>query len=253
MKPGSVRRRPWFVLLTTCIAVGALVFVACDDDSGTTTTQTPDGSVTFDGSTTQPDPSTTDGAVIVDAGPDGEDITDGGGLPPEDDAGLTDPDGGYDAGPSCALLTPGAFQQTSCSSRLPFLSGGVLTTANYQLANVVVLGSKTFCDPDGGTYTPYEHRGALEVTATSPTAATFEFLDQYRKVGGIVVRPTTVRYDVAVSASAATLTYTPEACAAKPAPGTAGYSVGTNASGKKTLTLRLPYGSGTALFRYVEL
>lgn len=245
---------PWLILLTTSVAATAFVFAACDD-SNVVSIPDPDGSAAApDGSSPQPDPATPvdDGAAPVDAGPDAEDITDGGGLPPEDDGGTTDLDGGFDAGPTCAVLTTGAWHQTTCSSRSAILAGGTLTTTNYRLASVTVLGSKTFCGVGGG-YVPYEHRGAVEVTATSATTATFEFLDQYRKVSATLTRPTSVRYDVAVSASGGQLTYTPQACAAKAAPGTAGFTVGVlAANGKKTLTLRLPYGTGSALYTYVE-
>jgi hypothetical protein len=62
------------------------------------------------------------------------------------------------------------------------------------------------------------------------------------------------RGHVAVTASGAKLTYTAQACALKPAPAAAGYSIGTNAAGKKTIRLRLPYGAqGAADYTFVEL
>lgn len=251
MMPSRARSR--LALLSLVLVSGSVAVVACvgDDDSNPAT---PDGGALPEAST--PDTSTTSGDSApppVDAGPDAEDITDGGGLPPEDDAGL-DPDAsldaGFDAGPACTVLTPGAFVKSTCVSRVLLNTGGTLTTTSYVLTNVAVLGSTTFCGA-GGTFVPYDHRGALKVTATSATTATFEFLDQYKK-SGVLVRPTSVRYDVDVSAASATLTYTPKACAQKPAPAKAGYSVGTDVNGKKTLILRLPYGTGSANYRFVE-
>ena len=66
------------------------------------------------------------------------------------------------------------------------------------------------------------------------------------------MRPTTVRYDVTATASSAQLTFTPQACALKTAPSQVSYSVGTdNATQKKTITLRLPYGAnGSANYTF---
>lgn len=254
----SMRRsRSWsfFVLSMTLGAAGAFVFAACDDDTGTAPTTPDANTVGFDSSTTPP--SSSDGQVPadLDAGADAEEIGDGGGLPPEeDDGGLTDLDGGFDAGAACAVLTTGAFVNTTCSARVAAMTGGALTTTNYQLASVVVIGSATFCNNIGDAgYKEFQHRGALEVTADSPTTGTFEFVDQYRRQGAIVIRPTTVRYDVKVTAAGNGLVYTAQPCATRAAPPSSTFTVGVVAgSNKKTITLRLPYGTGFALYRYVE-
>jgi hypothetical protein len=253
-----VRNRSWswtfFVFSLTTASAAAFVFVACDDETGTAP-QTPDATaVGFDSSTTPP--SGNDGSVPgADAGADAEEIGDGGGLPPEeDDSGLTDPDGGFDAGAACAVLTTGAFVNTQCSSRVQLMAGGALTTTNYQLASVVVIGSPTFCGNVGDAgYKEFLHRGALEVTADTPTTGTFEFVDQYRRPGALVVRATTVRYDVKVTAAGNGLVYTAQPCATKAAPPSATFTISAVAgSNKKAIVLRLPYGTGFALYRYVE-
>lgn len=255
MKRARSRTLAYLFVSSSVAAGAAALVVACVDDTSPAVSPTPDGAAPLDSSSTQPPgndggTATTDGAT--DAGPDAEEIVDGGGTLPEEDAG-PDTDAGFDAGPACASLTTGAFVDTSCATLAPFLKGGSLETANYNLESVTVLGDKTFCG-DGGRYVPFEHRGRLEVTATSATSATFEFLDQYRKKSGIVIRPTSVRYDVSVAASATTLTFTPQACAAHAPPATAIFSSGVNpATLKRTLILRLPYGTGAALYRYVEL
>lgn len=251
------RARARLLVATIVLAAGAAAVAACVGDEDTASPGADGG--TPEASTGTPDTSTSSADSSApppaDAGADVEEISDGGGLLPEDDAGA-DPDdggldGGFDAGPACSTLTPGAFVTSTCASKALFLAGGALTTTKYVLSNVQVLGSPTFCGVGGG-FAPYEHRGALEVTAKNATTATFEFVDQYRKAGAIT-RPTPVRYDVTVAASGTTLTYTPTACAQKPAPAQAGYSVSTDANtGKKVLILRLPYGTGNANYRFVE-
>ena len=81
--------------------------------------------------------------------------------------------------------------------------GGDLATGTYLLEGAVILGSTVFCSR-GGTYVPYDYRGGLRVTATSATAATFEFLEQHKQTNVATRLPTTVRYDVAVAAKAGT-------------------------------------------------
>lgn len=202
-----------------------------------------------------PDTSTpvNDGAPPVEVPDAGEEVTDGGGLPPEEDedGGTTDLDGGFDGGAACASLTAGAYVQSGCATLSKIHVGGELTSGVYVLTTVTALGSKAFCEPDGG-YIAYDHRGVLEVTASTATTATFEFLDQYRKTGPIIARPSTLRYDVSVAASGKVLSYTPQACALKTAPPSAEFSVGKNAESKKTITLKLPYGKGTANFTFVQ-
>ncbi len=241
------RRALKLLLLTSTLAGGLLVFACSDDETTTPPATSPDGSISTSDSSTTP-PSTADSSTTpTDAGDDGgELITDGGGVLPEEDGG--DPDAGFDAGPACQTLTPGAFVDTACASRVAILQGGDLVTATYDLVSVTVLGSVSFCGVGGG-YIPYEHRGALRVTATSAKNATFEFLDQYRKKQNIVVRPTSVRYDVTAASAAATLTFTELPCKSKAPPTTATYSVSA-VNGKKAIVLRLPYGTGFALYRY---
>lgn len=254
----SSRALSRLVLASLALVSGSMAVAACVGDEESSSSS-PDAGTFPEAGTGTPDTSTgssDSGQPPVDAGPDAEDIADGGGLPPEDDAGVDpDPDAGldagFDAGPACSTLTPGAFVTSTCVSRVLINTGGTLTTTNYELTGVAVLGSTTFCAAGGG-FAAYDHRGALKVTAKSATSATFEFIDQYKKAGAIV-RPTSVRYDVDVSASSATLTYTPQACAAKPAPAKAGYSVTTDGKGKKVLILRLPYGTGNANYRFTEL
>jgi hypothetical protein len=242
------------VLASLALVSGSMAVAACVGDENTSSPSPDAGAFPEAGTPDTSSASSDSGPPPVDAGADAEEIADGGGLPPEDDAGLdTDAglDAGVDAGPACTVLTPGAFVTSTCVSRVLINAGGTLTTTDYQLTGVAVLGSTTFCGAGGG-FAAYDHRGGLRVTAKSATTATFEFLDQYKKAGAIV-RPTSVRYDVEVSAASATLTYTPQACAAKPAPAKAGYSVTTDGKGKKVLILRLPYGTGYANYRFTEL
>jgi hypothetical protein len=255
------RRRPLrahVLVIGLSIIGGAVAIFACDDESAPGSAAPDAATVDLDGSGTQ-DTSTSQGDTSsppVDAGPDAEDITDGGGVPTEDDGGTTDIDGGFDAGPACQVVTAGAYKPSACLTRVIVPIGGTITTTTYELDQVNVLGSKDFCA--GGGYVPYNHRGGLRVTVTGGSAATFEFLDQYRKAtspGGIIVPlATTIRYDVDVTISGNILTYAPRACTLKTAPPTKVlYSVGAVATtGKKTITLRLPYGSGTANFVFVE-
>lgn len=255
MKRISLARTTLLLLLGT--SAGALGIMACVSEEPAPAPAAPDGSVPDPGNTQTDSGSNTtndDGSTSIDAGdPDaGEIITDGGDLPPEEDGGVTDPDGGFDAGPACAPLTPGAYVTSTCASISVLPSGGDLVSGTYVLDSVVVLGTATFCGAGGG-FAAYDHRGALEVSATSTTSATFELLDQYKKSGGLLVRPTTVRYDVVANANKSTLTYTPQACALKAAPPSGSYTAGTLKTGKKFITLRLPYGAkGTANYRFVE-
>jgi len=239
-----------FVFGVFAIGSAAFIVTACEDDPATTPAGPDATPITIDSSITPP--SSNDGQVPVDAGNEaGEEIADGGGTLPEEDGGLTDPDGGFDAGPACATLTTGAFVDSTCQIRIPIMGGGVLTTTNYQLVGVAVLGARTFCaDRDGG-FQGLQHRGALEVTAATANTATFEFVDQYRRTQ--LTRPSTRRYDVAVTAAGNGLVFTAQPCAAQTPPTTATYTVGVvPGSLKKTITLRLPYGSGFALYQYAE-
>ncbi len=225
------------VLASLALVSGSMAVAACVGDENASSPSPDAGAFPEAGTPDTSSASSDSGPPPVDAGADAEEIADGGGLPPEDDAGLdTDAglDAGFDAGPACTVLTPGAFVTSTCVSRVLINAGGTLTTTDYQLTGVAVLGSTTFCGAGGG-FAAYDHRGGLRVTAKSATTATFEFLD------------------LEVSAASATLTYTPQACAAKPAPAKAGYSVTTDGKGKKVLILRLPYGTGYANYRFTEL
>ncbi len=189
------------------------------------------------------------GILPLDASADDDaGVLDGGGLLPlEPDAGV-DEDAGVDAGPSCSsVLTGTQYSTSTCSSALGIVTGGALTTATYVLKSIVLVGSQSFC---ASAFTPYDHRAGLIVTASSPSAAKFQFVDFYRKTGS-VVRPTSYRYDADVVASSALLTFTPRSCATRPAPSTAKYSVTTD-NGKKAIVIRLPYGTGSAMYRFVE-
>jgi hypothetical protein len=252
--PRTTHRSFRAFLIATSLAGGAVAVFACSDETPPPGSATPDAATSPDldgSSTTNPDTST----APTDSGP--VDEVDGGGVPIEDDGGTTDLDGGFDAGPACGTVGYGAFNPTSCLSGLTLgFQGGTLTTTTYELQKVNPFGSKAFCAPGGG-YVEYQHRGGLIVTVTGGNTATFEFLDQYRKTpspgGPINIRPTTNRYDVDVAVSTSTLTFTPKACALKPAPAKATFQVGQTAGGKKTITMRLPYGtSGTANYYFVE-
>lgn len=250
-----VRTTLLFVLGVTATTMSVIACV--NDDDPTVGQPTADGSVPESGATDPDTGNTTtgDGAAPIDAGDldAGETITDGGDLPPEEeDGGVTDPDGGFDAGPACGPLVAGAYVTSSCTSFTAIPAGGDLVSGTYVLDSVSVLGTATFCGAGGG-FLPYDHRGVLEVSATSTTTATFELLDQYKKTGGILSRPTTIRYDVLANASKAQLTYTAQACALKTPPASGAYTAGLLKTGKKYITLRLPYGSkGTANYRFVE-
>lgn len=232
--------------LVAALSTAAMVAACGDDEAATGTTGAPDASTTD--TATPPDPPPPPDDAAADGG--AEEIADGGGEPPPiEDAGPDD-DAGLDAGPACALLTPGAFSASKCASLLARLSGGTLTTTTYTLTSVTVGASPTAC---ATTFKSLDHRGALVVNATSASTATFQFLDQYKPPGALV-RPTSVRYDVTVSAAGTILTYTPATCAQKPAPATAGYGVSTAPGGKKVLILALPYGAGgSARYVYTEI
>ena len=190
-----------------------------------------------------------------DAGLDGayEEITEGGGGGEleEEDGGLDD-DGGVDAGPACGAVTVGEYAKSGCSTIIVRPAGGALTTAEYELTKVTVVGTLEVCGK-GGTYVAYDHRGGLKVTATSATTATFEFMDQYRKSGGgLIVRSTTVRWDADVTTSGGNIAFAQRDCALKPAPEKGTYTASVDKVGKKVLSLRIPYGNGTAIYSFVE-
>lgn len=229
-------------ILTACLIGAGMVATGCSDDEAAEAPATPDAST---GTDAQSEPPADGGTTpTVDSGE--EIITDGGGLLPEDpDAGILDEDAGVDGGVACGLLTTGAYVTSSCSNRASLFVGGTLTTADYQLKAVTVLGDKVFC---AGTFLPYSHRAGLKVTASSPTTATLELLELYGKTGAI--GKTGKRYDATVVAAGNTLTYTPTACG-KAAPATATYSIGTEVgTGKAQILLRLPYGKGQAIYRF---
>lgn len=238
------------LVFVTFSVAGVLAIAACVSDEELPANTTPDGG-NADGAASV-DASSTEDASPTPVPDGGEEIADGGGLPPdEEDGGVTDLDGGFDAGPACDPLTAGAFVTTKCATLSPAHAGGDLVSGSYILVGVTSLGDATYCSK-GGAYVAYDHRGALEITATSPSAATFEFLDQYRKTGGTITRPATIRYDVAVArGKAASLTFTAQDCALKGAPTSALYSTG-NVNGKSTIVLRLPYGTGSANFYFVQ-
>lgn len=189
-----------------------------------------------------------DAADDPDGGPP---IADGGDLPefpPDDDAGE---DGGLpDAGTGCTTLTTGDFIDTACLSTEPTLSGGALSSGTYQLYRIDVLGSAAFCR---GTFSVYQHRATLEVKASSETAATFAFIDQYRPKNEIIIRrPLTSRYDVEVASVRGRLTYNAsETCAGNVRPPTTvPYATG-DIRGRKTIAIVLPYGEkGSALYSF---
>lgn len=229
----------------SAVAMAALM-VACVGDVSPSTAPRVDGTSTTDSARPVPDPAP--GSDASTAARDASDELEGGGLLPiEPDAGF-DTDAGVDAGPACVTVTPAGYSSSTCSSRVVSMVGGALTTTTYELAGVTVVGSAAFC---GTEFVPYEHRGGLEVTATSPTAATFRFFDLYRRPSLPPVTPSNQRYDATVVASGNQLTLGPTACAQKPAPASASYSVVANGA-KKELHLRLPYGAGSAIYKFVE-
>lgn len=252
MKRLSSHRVYGLVFVAGSVAAAVGIAACVSDDPGATSDVGGVDSGTPDTSSSAPPGPDANTPPVAD--PDaGEEITDGGGLPPEDedDGGTTDLDGGFDGGVACATLTSGAYVESKCASLSKAHVGGDLTSGTYILTSVTALGSKDYCTGKG--YVAYDHRGVLEVTASSATTATFEFLDQYKKTGIALGRPTTNRYDVEVSASGKTLSYTPQACAVKTAPTTAEFSTGALVDVKKrTITLKLPYGTGTANFYFVQ-
>lgn len=224
-----------------CVVLTASLVAACVGDTATST----DPASASAGPDAQARDPERDAAIAT---PDAGEEQEGGGLLPIDpDAGI-DMDAAIDAGPACGTVVPGGYSETTCSSRAFTMAGGPLSTATYQLSSVTVVGSTTFCASE---FVPYEHRGGLRVTATSDTTATLELFDLYRKPSLPPVTPSSLRYDAKVVASGNQLTFTAAPCAQKPAPPSALYSV-TTASGKKVLVLRLPYGAGSALYRFVE-
>ena len=236
------------------LATGLVLVAACVSD-GDPISPSLDGSTEGVDGALQPNPkddgsTPEDAGVQTDAGADAE--TDAAPIVlPEDDAGTTDDDAGVDAGPSCSKLTTGPFVTATCSATLPSAKGGALTTTTYTLTGVEVYSAS--CSKLG-LLNPYEHRGALEVTATSGTTATFAFIDQYRKPPKppVLSRITTRQYSVDVTASGGNLTFTPLACNPGSAPATASYRLAT-VNGKKTMFLGLPYGSGsTATYIFTE-
>jgi hypothetical protein len=236
------------LVVTGLVTSLALVSFACSGaDPAEATAETEAGA---DATTSDPPP---DSATPLDAGGDAGEITADGDLPDLDlDGGAGDGDGGIDAGGACAALTSGAYVDSSCSSKLAVYAGGALTTTTYDLTSVQALGSVAYC---ATTFKVLEHKGALVATAASPTTARFQFLEQYREKTNIPIKSVvTVRHDVDVAAAGNALTFTPVASCpgAKAPPAGATYTVPVSKGGKKLLTLVLPYGKGTAVYRFTE-
>ncbi len=255
-------RRTGICLLGLTFAGAAVIVAACSGDEPIAPITAPDGSTPGVDSSTLPPPDSdgaSDGAV---EDPDAGFEDDGGHEVVDDDGGvIADEDGGFDGGTACASLKSGTIIETTCGNRIALWGGGDLVTATYQLAAIHVIGDKTFCQ-DAGTYETAEHRGALQVTATSPTQATFEFVDQGRekstKIGDRPAPFATRRYDVLVQAKDNALSLTADDCKLTSPPRSALYSTGKNVLGKRTLTIRLPYTkpgtrvSTVGVYRYVE-
>ena len=226
-----------------CVFVASILVVACVGDAAAP----PDLPVPVASASPDAQVPAFEKDAAISAPDAGEELEGGGLLPVDPDAG-PETDAGIDAGPACNTVTAGAYSATTCSSRAILMAGGPLTTATYQLEAVTVLGSVAFC---GSEFASYNHRGGLKVTATSDTTATFELSDLYRKPTVPPVTPVSNRYDAKVVANGNQLTFSASACAQKPAPAAASYSA-TTSGGKKVLVLRLPYGTGAALYRFVE-
>ena len=237
-------------LVTIFLSAGACLAGACVSDPPLDLPSSDAGGLdaTFDsGGSVDPQPNEDAGddldATVV--------VTDGGDYPdfPDDDAGDEDA-GPPDAGVGCAALTPGEFYDSTCSSKIAPLKGGNLVSGTYQLYKIDVIGDAAFCRG----FTVYQHRGALEVTATSADRD-LQYIDQYRPKDDIIIRrPVTVRYDVEVAAKGEALAYTGSAACPGNAtrPRSAQFETGM-ISGKNAIVLLLPYGrSGQALHYFIE-
>lgn len=246
--------RPMKHVTVVILALGlSSIVAACDGDDATTPAESegsPDGGTAPVDATTPP-PS--DGATNGDpADPDG-----GAGDPIEGDGDLPDldPDAGEsDAAaptPECPAITPGPYVASTCSSRLASLTNVGLASATYELVSVRVLGNATFCS---GTFRVLEHAGAIVVEASSPTAAKLRFFERYRSPG-TTRAAVTQRWTANVTADAGVLTFAPNATCVvgSQLPRSAAFGTAVGPDGKKSLTLRLPYGaSGSAIYRFVE-
>lgn len=244
------QRRTWLIVVPVSVLACAVTLGACANDD-VEIPASPDGSA----EPPQDDDGGNEGDATadLDGGSDADALVDGGdNLLPEDPGG-TDPDGGFDGGPSCAPLSLNSSVRSTCAlpSKKAY-GGGDLTSGSFQLTSVTVFGDEPFC---AKAFVAYDHRGALEITANSETEATFEFIDQYSQASSIVspskTKFTTVRYDVTASATGAKLTYTPLDCAHKDTPKSASYTAGTDEKGRPTLVLQLPYGKTTADYSFV--
>jgi hypothetical protein len=253
MRSPSLRSR--LAITAFALTACAVTFMACTGDDSPVPAE-PGSDASTAPPNTNPNPNPNPNPDPTDAGADVEEITDGGDLPDFDlDAGDDDGDGGVDAGSGCATLTPGAWIDSTCSSLATRASTGSLTTATYELASVTVYGDTTFCKED---FQVYQHRGKLVVTASSSTTGTIQYLEHYRPKG-LLARYRTTRFDADVTSvvdgTATKLQLTPstECPGASPPPSPITYSSGTNAAGKKTFHMRMPYGkSGWARYSFIE-
>lgn len=225
------------------IACTLLTFAGCTAAAPTITPPTPQADAS-----TQRDVDA--GISMEDAGL--EEVEDGGGLAPEDDAGANfDFDAGVprsnDGGaPACAKVATGAVVTSTCASLLTRFSGGTIPlNADYVLTSVKVLGTSTFCS---GSFVAYEHIGGIHIRAENGQPI-FEFYDVYGRKG--IMLKSVRRWDDKAVASGSQLTFFPVVplCEVGPVPAKADYSVYVNGR-TSMLDLRLPYGTGTAIYSF---
>jgi hypothetical protein len=177
-----------------------------------------------------------DGAASADAEPDGEVITDGGGN--------LDPDAGEDdAGAACNTLTNDAPAiVSSCASIAPTLGGGALVAGKYFLVQVTALGTPGFCQ---NQFIPVSVKQTIDLTVAGNGIGTAQSITQIASGGA---RRRTSTLDPADIGSGSPLQAT-QTCPPQTGTGPVFYGSGLRNS-KQALALRLPYGSGQAIYLY---
>jgi hypothetical protein len=224
--------------LVVVVSVVSISSAACQDEAYA------DGGFS-DQATTNPLPQRSPPA----SAPSDEAPTDPPVLISEDGGTVSDAGAGSDASALPAVCPPvltGASRLSTCAYILP-PTGGTIATANYYLQSVTMFGTTFTCRET----TNVDHRGGLSITMNTGTSGTLAFVDQAKT--GTWSLYATVRYDVDfVQADATTLSLTNKACATRTAPTAVKFTAGVTSEGKKTIVLRMPAGTRTADYRFVE-
>lgn len=225
-------RRTWIGAGIAALAMGAVNACGGSDGGGDVGSSgaPADEAGAGDGSPTEDAPGT------LDAGTDGEAVTEGGSN--------IDPDAAAEDAGACAanltLVNDAPARQSDCISAVPAFPGGAIVTGKYHLMEIHALAPRTFCEKQ---FVTVGFRETVQIDAAD-ASGTFASETVLQLADGVLRRSAAVFTPGPGNTSPMQLDPT---CPDKPA-ASVRYASFVRQSGRQALALLLPYGQGFAVY-----